>query len=83
MPGGIVTAVFCEAEYSHDLTPLGPTLRDVLDSIVVADPQYKWDLEQGVVNFGPIKNEPMLLDVVIANFHFEGNKPVDDILQDF
>lgn len=28
VPGGIVTITTCGVEQSHDLTPLGPTLRD-------------------------------------------------------
>jgi hypothetical protein len=82
VPGGIGTITTCGVEQSHDLTPLGPTLRDALDSIVVADPQYRWYLDQGVVNFAPSNNEPTLLDVVITNFKVERGKTQDDIVRE-
>ena len=66
VPGGIITRTTCGAEERRDLTPLGPTLRDALDSIVVANPQYRWYLDKDAVNLVPSSDEPTLLDVVIA-----------------
>jgi hypothetical protein len=80
VPGGVVTISTCGGERSHNLTPLGPTLRDALDSIVIADPQYRWYIDQGVVNFVPANDEPTLLNGVIANFKVESDKTLDLIV---
>lgn len=80
VPGGVATAIFCGTEDRHDLTPLGPTVRDALDSIVVANPQYRWFVDQGAVNLIPSANELSLLDVVIADFKVESSDSQDDIV---
>lgn|SRR5262245_33469605 len=81
VPGGIATITNCGPE-SFNLTPAGSTLGDVLDSIVAANPQYKWHVDDGVVvNLVPASNEPTLLDAAIANFEGEYGKTQDDILQ--
>jgi len=80
VPGGIATITTCEPE-SFNLSPAGSTLGDVLDSIVAANPQYKWHVDGGVVNLVPANNEPTLLDAVIPNFQGNYGKTQDDIAQ--
>lgn len=82
VPGGVITMTTCGPEERHDFTPLSPTLRDALNSIVIADPQYKWYLDHGTINLIRSSNEPTLLDVVIANFKVEPRKTQDDIVQE-
>jgi hypothetical protein len=81
VPGGVATAIFCGTEDRHDLTPLGPTVRDALDSIVVANPQYRWFVDRGAVNLMPSAKELSLLDVVIADFKVESSDSQDDIVR--
>jgi hypothetical protein len=53
VPGGIVEVPYCGNDVSYLLIPAGPTLRDGIDSIVAADPEYHWYIEKGVVNLVP------------------------------
>jgi hypothetical protein len=80
VPGGVATITACESE-NYDLAPVGSTLGDVLDAIVLANPQSRWFVDDGVVNLVPSSNEPTLLDAKIANFHGNYGKTQDDMLQ--
>jgi hypothetical protein len=46
----------------------GSTLREVLDDIITADPDYVWEVKEGVVNMVPAKGVPDLLTLRIAAF---------------
>jgi hypothetical protein len=80
VPGGVATITTCVADKSHDLAPLGPALGDALDAIVIADPQYRWYIDQGAVNLVPSNNEPTLLDVVIPDFKVDQAKTIEGIV---
>ena len=80
VPGGIVTETGCGADESYTLVPSGPTLRDVLDSIVAVNPQYQWSIDRGVVNLIPSNKGPVLLDLRIAELNVKSAKTVDEIL---
>jgi hypothetical protein len=58
----------CEEPSGGGVHLLGSTLREVLDEIVTADPDYVWKVEDGVVNLLPTKGVPDLLTVRIAAF---------------
>ena len=42
-----------------------------LDSIVLADPQYFWRTDDGVLNLLPKTGEPQLLHVLISEFSID------------
>ena len=44
------------------------TVRDVLDELVRADPRYKWEMVDGVINVGPVTDRENFLDVVVDSF---------------
>jgi len=44
------------------------TLRELLENIVTADPEYRWEVNEGVVNLLPVKGVPELLTLRIAAF---------------
>lgn len=68
-PGGIIRTSGCGGDGAiHRWQPLGSSLRDVLDRIVKADPQYRWSVEDGVINALPIASEPVLLKTHIREF---------------
>ena len=46
----------------------GNTLQEVLNDIVTADPSYRWEVENGVVNLLPAKGVPNLLNLQIASY---------------
>jgi len=65
-PGGIVRVHNCEPDpIIQRWRPLTTSLRNVLDTIVFADPQYRWQIDQGVINLTLKSNEPALLNVRI------------------
>jgi hypothetical protein len=67
VPGGIVKIDSCNA-----VSVLKPwrahifTLREALDSIVQAEPDYNWSMDDGVVNLTPKSEEPALLQTRIS-----------------
>lgn len=80
-PGGVVTITACGVVATSSLTPIGPTLSDALDSIVIAQPTYRWYIDQGVVNLVPSDNGPQLLDVKVAEFEIKPSETVDALLE--
>jgi hypothetical protein len=82
VPGGAVILCGCEAQESLTAIPVvpGTTLREVLDALVRANPTYRWELDNGVVNLLPAAGEPPLLGVQIPQFHVQGLKSVDSAL---
>lgn len=66
IPGGLVTVTGCE-EKPRVRTGRLPemTLREALDMITVIDPDYRWEMTGGAINFLPANGEPELLKVRI------------------
>lgn len=78
-PGGIVVASQCDEPPRHR-RPTGSTLRELLDSIVAADPQYRWRMEGGVVNLIPAGDVSALLKVRVVRFRAERIRTPDEAL---
>jgi hypothetical protein len=69
VPGGIVRMSSCAGDVViHKWQPLGSSLRNVLDSIEKADPQYRWSMANEVINALPVAGEPALLKTRIGEF---------------
>jgi hypothetical protein len=69
VPGGAVITQGCGEPSDTAVHPRpGSSLRQILDEIVTADPDYRWEVEDGVVNLLPIKGVPELLTLWIASF---------------
>ena len=69
--GGAVITQGCEEPSDSLVRPQGSTLREVLDDIVTADPDYRWEVNDGVVNLIPAKGVPDLLTLRIGAFDTE------------
>jgi hypothetical protein len=67
-PGGAVITQGCEEPSNSIVRFQGSTLREVLDDIVTADPDYGWEVKDGVVNLIPAKGVPDLLTLRISAF---------------
>lgn len=67
VPGGIVQITSCEAApvLNHWRAHVS-TLREALDSVVQAEPDYYWSMNGGVVNLTPKSEEPTLLQIRIS-----------------
>ncbi len=81
VPGGIVTISGCGEAEAYNLTPVGQRLRDILDSITIADPRYQWQVDHDLVNLVQSDNEPTLLDIVISDFNVEPNQTEFSIVE--
>jgi hypothetical protein len=78
VPGGIVKIKSCQEQQKKNMSSTGSSMRNVLDAFVMADPQYKWQIEDGVVNLVPATGDPPLLDVRIPEFKVENVETLDD-----
>jgi len=70
VPGGIIIPSQCDEPPRHR-RPSGSSLRELLNSIVAADPQYQWRIDGGMVNLIPAGYVSTLLKVRIARFRAE------------
>lgn len=61
-------------------TPLNKSLRQGLDTIVRADPRYRWEVVDEVINLLPAGGEPALLKTRINEFHVENMNSAIDAL---
>ena len=46
-PGGIAVKSYCGRFESRFLGPASATLRGVLDAVVLAEPEYAWNVDEG------------------------------------
>ncbi|MCP9495953.1 MAG: hypothetical protein MSG64_16010 [Pyrinomonadaceae bacterium MAG19_C2-C3] len=70
-PGGIVAVLSCDPPQRFALSPSNSSLQGALDAVVIADPQYRWQVDEGIVNLLPSGSAPALLNLRIANFNVE------------
>jgi hypothetical protein len=68
-PGGEALTEGCAEPSDSAVRPQNVgTLRDVLEDIVTADPEYRWEVKDGVVNLIPSQRVPDLLTLRISAF---------------
>ena len=69
VPGGQMMTQGCDAGWTGAVVRLqGKTLGDVLAHLARADSQYRWTIDDGVVNLVPAKGVPPLLEAHIKVF---------------
>ena len=69
LPGGVV-AVSCDASpKKYFVAPQSTSLETLLINLEQTDPNYRWQLDNGVVNLLPRKGMPMLLETPIKKFN--------------
>lgn len=77
LPGGMAVKLGCEEEpTTQRWKPMGVSLRSALDWIVAEDGQYRWQVEQGVINLLPKSGLSPLLKVRIRQLYVEDVKSV-------
>jgi len=77
IPGGISRVIACGKEQvKHALNLKSLPVRQVLDAIVLADPEYRWQIKDGVVNLFPSSGWPALLNVRVAEFNVDASVSV-------
>jgi hypothetical protein len=81
VPGGIVTIEHCDDRQASQPTLFtSGSLRDSLQEIVKTNPEYQWQLHDGVVNLLPTRDEPALLTVRINRLKMEDAPTIGAIL---
>ncbi len=76
--GGIVRILDCGEEPRDGMGYLPPCyLQEMLDRIVGLAPDYHWEIQDEVVNFLPIQDEPPLLKVRVNSFTLKDAPSVD------
>lgn len=74
--GGTVSITDCEEEpLTQRWLPAGSQLKVILNSIVMADPKYRWVVDNNTINLIPKEGEPDMLKTSIKEFHL--NNPTD------
>jgi hypothetical protein len=80
VPGGIAVRQGCSDPKRPLFKQSGPTLRNALDSIVAADPTYKWTSNRGVVNLVPSAGDPPLLKLRIRKFYIQNASTAREVV---
>jgi hypothetical protein len=81
VPGGVVTTSNCSQEAKLQTDILALPLFESLNRITQADPQYKWEVERGVINLIPRAREPEVLKIRIREFRVKNSPSLDLILE--
>jgi hypothetical protein len=69
-PGGLVTIIGCEEDkLKKSWNPKGQPLGQLLNEIVGADKNYRWEMQDGAINLLPASGEPVLLQTHVGEFN--------------
>ncbi|MEW6130730.1 MAG: hypothetical protein AB1757_27110 [Acidobacteriota bacterium] len=80
VPGGIVTILHCDNNLPIRHTSLSSgTLREAMNTIVNANPEYRWQINDGVINLLPVQDEPSLLNVRISKLKVKDARSIETI----
>jgi hypothetical protein len=80
-PGGIVTILNCDNKHPARPTSLSSgTLRETMDTIVKTNPEYRWQIDEGVINLLPTHDEPALLNLRISKLRVKDARSLNSIL---
>jgi hypothetical protein len=81
VPGGVAVKSYCGRFESRFLSPTSATLRGVLDAVALAEPEYSWNVDEGVVNFVSRDKEPLLLRSMVSKFEVRDAEPNEALSQ--
>ena len=61
-PGGVASVFDCEQDAPRQVfRGMGQKIGDVMEQLVSADPRYRWEMDDGVINLLPAAGEPALV----------------------
>lgn len=81
VPGGVVAVDNCGGYNPTVKVPPNSSVKDLLDQIVLASPQYRWHVDDGVINVIPDTNLTAPLDIKISKFKVESVSASDALNQ--
>ncbi len=80
VPGGIVTILNCGNRQGGQQTHLSSgTLKKTLDAIVKANPEYRWQVDDGIINLLVTHGKPELLDVQISKLKVDNAASIEAV----
>ena len=78
VPGGMVTIIGCEEDkLKKNWNPQGQPLGQVLNEIVGADKNYRWETQDDAINLLPTSGEPLLLQTRVGEFNVTTRSSLD------
>ena len=78
VPGGIAIVTKCGEDDKYTFVLSGSTLRNALDAIVAANPQYTWQVDDGLVSVSLIDGPPPMLDFHISELRLRGARTTNE-----
>jgi hypothetical protein len=60
-PGGVASVYGCDDPPTQVFRGMGQKIGEAMDQLVSADPRYRWEVDDGVINLLPSPAEPALL----------------------
>ena len=82
VPGGMIIVYGCQADApAKNWNPQGQPLARVLNQIIDADKNYKWEMQDGGINLLPVGGEPPLLQTHIGEFTIKSKSSLDALNQ--
>ncbi len=80
--GGMVNIIGCQEQtLKKKWKPQGQLLGEVLNDIVAADTNYRWETQDGAINLLPTSGEPLLLQTHIGEFNLKTKSSLDALNQ--
>jgi len=70
-PAGVASVDACEEASKREFRSVGQRLGEAMDDLVNADPTFRWEMDDGVINLLPAGGEPGLLKTQIPAFDRE------------
>jgi len=82
VPGGMVIISGCHGDApAKNWNPQGQPLRQILNEIVGADSNYRWEIQGGAINLVPVGGDPPLLQTHIGEFSIKTKSSLDALNQ--
>lgn len=77
IPGGIVRIVNCYGSEPQVKIPADASVKQLLEIVALKVPEYRWRIDDGVVNVIPYTSFPVPLDIRISEFQVEELSALD------
>lgn len=82
VPGGIATLIGCREDVRYAFPSYGASLEDALNAIVATDSQYRWRVENGLINVSQRSGDPLFLAFRISRVKVIEARSLDDALSE-
>lgn len=77
VPGGVVRIIDCNGREAQVSGKDSRSIQDLLNLLVLKAPEYRWKLDDGVINLMPNTGFPVPLDIRLPNFKMENGTALE------